>query len=316
MNHAGEITPLTRLVRPHVAIITTIEPVHLEYFGSVEAIADAKAEIFAGLEPGGAAVLNRDNPQFARLPTRARARRRRARRLVRRARRSRCAADQVRRCSRNARPCRRASSARRSPTSSARRAAISCSTRSPCWRRRRSPAPTSRWPRWRSPMLQPPAGRGARMTLELPDGDGAADRRKLQRQSGLDARRARAARPGRRSAARAGASRCSATCWNSGRDGAALHRGLAEPIVRTRRRSRVLRRPADASAVGGASLGAAGRLCGDAAALEPQVLAAVRDGDAVMVKGSLGSRMGPIVKALDRALHATRRARSRAPAQG
>jgi UDP-N-acetylmuramoyl-tripeptide--D-alanyl-D-alanine ligase len=67
MNHAGEIEPLTRLARPHVAIITAVEPVHLEFFGSVEAIADAKAEIFRGLERGGAAVLNRDNPQFARL---------------------------------------------------------------------------------------------------------------------------------------------------------------------------------------------------------------------------------------------------------
>ena len=67
MNHAGEIEPLTRLVRPHVAIVTTVEPVHLEFFGSLEAIADAKAEIFAGVEPGGAAVLNRDNGQFERL---------------------------------------------------------------------------------------------------------------------------------------------------------------------------------------------------------------------------------------------------------
>ena len=67
MNHAGEIEPLSRLVRPQVAIVTTVEPVHLEFFGSVEAIADAKAEIFLGLEPGGAAVINRDNPQFARL---------------------------------------------------------------------------------------------------------------------------------------------------------------------------------------------------------------------------------------------------------
>ena len=46
MNHAGEITPLTQLVRPHVAIVTTIAPVHLEFFGTLEAIADAKAEIF------------------------------------------------------------------------------------------------------------------------------------------------------------------------------------------------------------------------------------------------------------------------------
>ena len=67
MNHAGEITPLVKMVRPHVAIVTTVEPVHLEFFGSVEAIADAKAEIFLGVEPGGTVVLNRDNPQFARL---------------------------------------------------------------------------------------------------------------------------------------------------------------------------------------------------------------------------------------------------------
>jgi len=67
MNHPGEITALTQLVRPHIAVITTIEPAHLGFFPSVEAIADAKAEIFLGLEPGGVAVLNRDNPHFSRL---------------------------------------------------------------------------------------------------------------------------------------------------------------------------------------------------------------------------------------------------------
>ncbi|MCP8937176.1 UDP-N-acetylmuramoylalanyl-D-glutamyl-2,6-diaminopimelate--D-alanyl-D-alanine ligase [Alsobacter sp. SYSU M60028] len=67
MNHAGEITPLTGMVRPHVAAITTVEPVHLENLGSIEAIADAKAEIFDGLEEGGVAVLPRDNPHFERL---------------------------------------------------------------------------------------------------------------------------------------------------------------------------------------------------------------------------------------------------------
>src|ERR1700722_13262795 len=71
MNHAGEIDPLVRMVRPHVAIITTVEPVHLEFFAGIEAIADAKAEIFLGVEPGGAVVLNRDNSQFARLQKRA-----------------------------------------------------------------------------------------------------------------------------------------------------------------------------------------------------------------------------------------------------
>jgi UDP-N-acetylmuramoyl-tripeptide--D-alanyl-D-alanine ligase len=74
MNHAGEIAPLTRLVRPHVALVTTVAPVHLGLLGSLEAIADAKAEIFLGLEAGGAALLNRDNPFYERLATYAAAR--------------------------------------------------------------------------------------------------------------------------------------------------------------------------------------------------------------------------------------------------
>lgn len=72
MNHAGEIEQLVQMVRPHVAIVTTVEPVHLEFFSGIEAIADAKAEIFGGVVPGGAVVLNRDNSQFARLQRRAR----------------------------------------------------------------------------------------------------------------------------------------------------------------------------------------------------------------------------------------------------
>jgi UDP-N-acetylmuramoyl-tripeptide--D-alanyl-D-alanine ligase len=71
MNHAGEIAPLTRMARPHVALVTTIAPVHIEHLGSIEAIADAKGEIFLGLEPHGTAVLNRDAPQFERLKTAA-----------------------------------------------------------------------------------------------------------------------------------------------------------------------------------------------------------------------------------------------------
>ena len=74
MNHAGEITDLTTLVRPNVAVITTIAPAHIENLGSEEAIADAKAEIFAGLEPGGTAVIPADSPHFERLRDAARAR--------------------------------------------------------------------------------------------------------------------------------------------------------------------------------------------------------------------------------------------------
>lgn len=61
MNHAGEIAPLAKLVRPHVAVVTTVAAAHLEFFDSVEGIARAKAEIFEGLEPGGTAIINADH---------------------------------------------------------------------------------------------------------------------------------------------------------------------------------------------------------------------------------------------------------------
>ncbi len=71
MNHAGEISRLTRMIRPHVAIITNIEAAHIEFLGSLDAIADAKAEIFEGVEGGGVAVLNRNSPQYGRLAAHA-----------------------------------------------------------------------------------------------------------------------------------------------------------------------------------------------------------------------------------------------------
>lgn len=67
MNHEGEIRPLVKQVKPDVAIVTTVEAVHLEHFTSVEAIASAKAEIFEGLQPGGVAVINADNPHAPKL---------------------------------------------------------------------------------------------------------------------------------------------------------------------------------------------------------------------------------------------------------
>jgi UDP-N-acetylmuramoyl-tripeptide--D-alanyl-D-alanine ligase len=71
MNHAGEIRALTKMVRPHVAMITSIQPAHLEFFASVEAISDAKMEIAEGLEPNGTLILPADSPYIGRMRTRA-----------------------------------------------------------------------------------------------------------------------------------------------------------------------------------------------------------------------------------------------------
>ncbi len=72
MNHSGEISPLVAMVRPHIAIVTSIAPSHLGNFKSLDEIADAKAEIFTGVVAGGSAIINRDTPYFERLAETAR----------------------------------------------------------------------------------------------------------------------------------------------------------------------------------------------------------------------------------------------------
>jgi UDP-N-acetylmuramoyl-tripeptide--D-alanyl-D-alanine ligase len=72
MSNAGEIAALTRMVRPHVALITAIAPAHIESLGSEEAIADAKAEILQGLEPDGVAIIPNDSRHRDRLVKAAR----------------------------------------------------------------------------------------------------------------------------------------------------------------------------------------------------------------------------------------------------
>src|SRR6185437_15948056 len=72
MNHFGELRNLVGFVKPHVALISDLAPAHLEFFGSCEAIADAKSEIFEGLLPGGAALIPADSPYAERLAARAR----------------------------------------------------------------------------------------------------------------------------------------------------------------------------------------------------------------------------------------------------
>jgi len=72
MNHFGELRNLVSFVKPHIALITTIAPAHLEFFGNCESIADAKSEIFEGLLPGGAALIPADSVYAERLKARAR----------------------------------------------------------------------------------------------------------------------------------------------------------------------------------------------------------------------------------------------------
>ena len=67
MNHPDEVRPLAKMVRPHVAIVTLIAAAHLGFFRNLDEIAKAKAEIFEGLEPDGAVLLNRDDPRWSRL---------------------------------------------------------------------------------------------------------------------------------------------------------------------------------------------------------------------------------------------------------
>jgi UDP-N-acetylmuramoyl-tripeptide--D-alanyl-D-alanine ligase len=74
MSAAGELRALSRLARPDVAVITMVAPVHLEFFASVDAIADAKAEILEGLGESGLAVLNGDDPRVRRVGEAFRAR--------------------------------------------------------------------------------------------------------------------------------------------------------------------------------------------------------------------------------------------------
>lgn len=71
MNHLGEIEPLTKLAKPHIAIITNVGPVHIEFFKDEQEIALAKSEIFLGLQAGGLVLINRDNPHFEYLHNRA-----------------------------------------------------------------------------------------------------------------------------------------------------------------------------------------------------------------------------------------------------
>ena len=313
MNHPGEIEPLSRLARPHAAIITTIAPVHLEFFGSLAKIADAKAEIFLGLEAGGAAVIDRDNSQFTHLKRRAKAAG--VARIV---------------------------SFGEHEKADAR--LIKCALHPACSTVVAQILGTELTYKIGAPgrhlvhnslavlataMLvgadlalaalaladfKSISGRGALIEIELSAG------RALLIDESYNANPASVAAAlallgqtpvgprGRRIAVLG-------DMLELGPRGAALHRGLAAPI--------------DANAIDlvfccgplmhalwrSLPAGRRGGYAEDSAALEPQVSSAIRAGDAVMIKGSLGSRMAPIVKALQR-LSLRHEALESAPVQG
>ena len=296
MNHAGEIALLTRQARPHVAVVTTIAPAHLEYFASVDAIADAKAEIFEGLEPDGVAVVNRDVPQFDRL---AAAARRHGARIVAfgRARDADCrlidaeldAEGSEVRAELHGRPLRyrvglaghhwvdnslavlAAVAAVGGDVDEAAGALVG---------------------------LLPLAGRGARSTIAVGSGtalllDESYNANPASVQAAL---RVLGSLPGRRIAVLG-------DMRELGPAGPRLHAELAEAVRAAGVERLFTCGPLMAHLHAAVAPARRGAHAPDAQALLPLVAAAVAPGDVILVKGSLGSRMGPIVEALRHGLH-------------
>jgi UDP-N-acetylmuramoyl-tripeptide--D-alanyl-D-alanine ligase len=313
MNHAGEITPLVRLVRPHVAIVTTVEPVHLEFFSSVAGIADAKAEIFLGLAPGGAALINRDNPQYERLRRRA----------------VEAGVSRILSFGENADAEARLLRCALQPEGSAVEATI---LGTPVAYKVGAPgrhlvmnslavlaaASLCGADLARAALAlarqAPAAGRGTRIALELHDGAALlidesynANPTSMRAALALLGQAPVGAR-GRRIAVLG-------DMLELGPAGADLHRDLIEPISENEVDLVYCAGPLMASLWKALPSAARGGYAKSAADLEPQVLAAIRAGDAIMVKASAGSRMGPLVKALVRR-HSTRSATEPAQARG
>ncbi len=298
MNHAGEIEPLVRLVRPHLAIITTVEPVHLEFFSGIEAIADAKAEIFAGLEPDGAVVLNRDNSQFARLTQRAHERgisrivsfgadENADARLLELSLHATCSAvhasilgqDVTYKLGMPGRHMAMNSLAMLAAASLAGAdlalAALSLSS------------------------LVPAAGRGVRRMLELANGeailiDESYNANPASMAAALNVLgQAEVGAQGRRIA-------ILGDMLELGPAGPGLHRGLADAVKENRIDLVYCCGPLMRNLWDALSPGKRGGYAENAASLDTQLVSAIRAGDALMIKGSLGSKMKTIVNALEK----------------
>jgi UDP-N-acetylmuramoyl-tripeptide--D-alanyl-D-alanine ligase len=298
MNHAGEIEPLVRMVRPQLAIVTTVEPVHLEFFAGLEAIADAKAEIFEGIEPGGAVVLNRDNSQFARLRARAKALgisrivsfgadAKSDARLLDVALHATCSAVHAnilghdvtyklgmpgRHMAMNSLAVLAASSLAGADLALA---ALSLS------------------------QLVPPAGRGVRRMLEVAHGaatliDESYNANPASMAAALNVLGQAVIGPRGRRIAVLG------DMLELGPTGPALHRRLNEAIKANQIDLVYCCGPLMRNLWDALSTGKRGGYADGSAGLEAQVIAAIRAGDAIMIKGSLGSKMKTVVNALEK----------------
>jgi UDP-N-acetylmuramoyl-tripeptide--D-alanyl-D-alanine ligase len=298
MNHAGEIAPLTGLARPHVAIVTTVEPVHLEFFGTLEAIADAKAEIFQGVEPDGAAVINRDNSQYQRLAGAAKSagvanvisfgeHEEAQVRLVKYALQPDSSTVQARILGADVTyklgaPGRHLIFNSLAVLAAAKFAGADLALAALALAE-----------------LAPATGRGARMTLDLPGGrailiDESYNANPASMRAALALLgQAPVNAQGRRIA-------ILGDMLELGSQGAELHRALADAVVGNAVDLVFCCGPLMRSLWEALPTERRGGYAETSAALEADVLGAVRAGDAVMVKGSLGSRMGAIVKALTR----------------
>lgn len=298
MNHAGEIAPLARLVRPHVAIVTAIAPVHLEYFGSLEKIADAKAEIFLGLDPDGAAVLNRDDGQYDRLVAAARAtgvarivsfgeHKEADARLLRISSQADSSTVEARIFGEPVTYKVGAPGRHLAHNSLAVLAAVSLAGADLAL----AALALARF--------RPGAGRGTRATLSVPGGSALLiDESYNANPASMAAAiallgQAPIRQRGRRIAVLG-------DMLELGPAGPELHAGLAAPLDATRVDLVFCCGPLMRALWEVLPSARRGGYAETAAALEPAVLDAIRAGDAVMVKGSLGSKMGPIVKALER----------------
>jgi UDP-N-acetylmuramoyl-tripeptide--D-alanyl-D-alanine ligase len=298
MNHAGEITPLVKLVRPHVAMITTIAPVHLEFFGTLEAIADAKAEIFLGVDPAGAAVINADIPQFARLESAAQAAG--ISRIVSFGERAEADARLVK-------------ASLQADISTVQAHIFGHDVTYKLGAPGRHMVDNSLGVLAAAQLLgadlalaalaladlKAPAGRGARVTLDVPGGTVLL----IDESYNANPASMRAALALLGQVPMRGLGRRIAVLGDMlelGPEGARLHAQLADAVVGHSVDLVYCSGPLMKSLWDALPSERRGGYADDSAALEPIVLKAITVGDAVMVKGSLGSRMGRIVKALQR----------------